>query len=269
MVTKVWIDGDLVDSSNAHVPALSVGVLTGTGVFESMKVVEGDAFALRRHLRRLGSSADLLGLKLPENNVLRDAVRAVLDATTDATRVRITVCGAPAGTEAPTVLVHAEHTSPWAPTSHLVMSPWVRNERAASTGAKTTSYVDNVLAMRHAREAGADEAILCDTRGFLSEGTASNVFLAVDGRLCTPSLANGCLGGMTREMICEIVDVDEREDLTVENLRRADEVFVTSSTRDVHPVAAINGRPVSLVPGPLTVGAAHALTELQHSTLDP
>lgn len=268
-MTKVWIDGDLVDSSDAHVPALSVGVLTGTGVFESMKVVDRDAFALRRHLRRLGSSAALVGISLPGDDVLRGAVRSVLDATADATRVRITVCGAPVGNDRPTVFVHAEHTSPWAPTSHIITSPWVRNERAASTGAKTTSYVDNVLAMRHARQAGADEAILCDTRGFLSEGTASNVFLSIDGRLCTPSLANGCLGGMTRELLCELVEVDEREDLSIVDLRRADEVFVTSSTRDVHPVATIDGQPVTLVPGPLTVAAAQALTALQHSTLDP
>lgn len=269
VVSSVWIDGRLIDRDQAVLPALSAGVQVGLGVFEAMSVVQGQAFALSRHLVRLARSASIVGLDLPfAESDLRVAVAEVIAADPAASKVRITV-SATVGDAAPTVVVNSVRQAEWPATARVVMSAFVRNERAPSAGAKTTSYVDNVLALAAARRVGADEAVLCDTRGNLSEGTSSNVFVAVDGELCTPSLANGGLGGMTRELLCEIVTVHERPDLTVADLRGAPEVFVTSSTRGVHPVESIDGVPVPECPGPLTVAAAEAFTALQRHTLDP
>ncbi len=263
-----WVDGKLQPSDSAVIGALGQGVQTGLGVFEAMKVVRGEAFAMNRHLRRLAGSAAMLSLVVPyDDATLRDAVREVLATDDAATKVRITVI-AGVGDQV-SVTVSTTTASPWPPTADLIVSPFIRNERSPSMGAKTTSYVDNVLSSRAAKLAGADEAILCDSRGYLSEGTASNLFLVVDGELCTPSLANGGLGGMTREVLLELVECNVSETLTVDDLRRATEVFITSSTRDVHPVASIDGVPVELVPGPITVHAAQVFADVQLRTLDP
>lgn len=273
-MTSVWIDGRLVAPDEAMVPAVSPGVQVGLGVFEALAVVGGEAFALTRHLGRLARSAEIVGVPVPyTDDELRAAVGAVLATDPEASKVRITVsamgvAGA-ADTAPPVVVVNSVRQAPWPDTARVVLSSFVRNERAPSSGAKTNSYADNVLALAAARHAGADEALLCDSNGFLSEGTSSNVFVVVDGELCTPSLANGGLGGMTRELLCEIVPVRRRDDITVAQLLTAPEVFVTSSTRGVHPVASIDGRPVEQCPGPLTVAAADAYAALQRRTLDP
>ncbi|HET8931221.1 MAG TPA: aminotransferase class IV [Acidimicrobiales bacterium] len=268
-MTRVWIDGQLVPSEQATISVIAPGVQLGLGVFEALSVVEGEAFALTRHLRRLARSAEIVDLTVPFTDFeLREAVAMVLAADPQATKVRITVSASP-GDAAPAVVVNGVRRADWSATARVVLSPYVRNERSPSTGAKTTSYADNVLALSAARRTGADEALLCDSNGYLSEGTASNVFLAVDGELCTPSLANGGLGGMTRELLCEIIPVHLRDDITVAELRAAPEVFITSSTRGVHPVEHIDGVTVPLCPGPLTAAAAEAFAALRAHTLDP
>ncbi len=268
-MARVWIEGRLVEAHEATVAAVSPGVQVGLGVFESLGVVDGVAFALTRHLARLYRSAAILGIEVPvEDESLRDAVAAVLAANPEATKVRITVSDQ--GPEvAPAVVVDATAQQEWPETADVVLSPFVRNESSPLTGAKSTSYAENLLARRAALRDGADEALLCDSNGFLSEGTASNVFVVVDGRLCTPSLANGALGGMTRELLLEVTPVEVRADITVEQLRAAPEVFITSSTRGVHPVATIDAVAVPSCPGPLTEAAADAYAALRARTLDP
>ena len=119
--------------------------------------------------------------------------------------------------------------------------PWVRNERSAVAGAKTISYAENVVALARAHERGADEALFANTVGALCEGTGTNVFVVQGGRVRTPSLATGCLAGITRELVLELIDVEETDALTLDDLRGADEAFLTSSTRDVHPIASVDG----------------------------
>lgn len=270
-MSTVWIDGRLVDASEAKVPAVTPGVQIGYGVFESLAVVDGTAFALTRHLRRLADSAAILGIDIGVgDDELRRAVAAVVAAEPAATKLRITVSAGPGERGVPTtVVVNGIAQRPWPGTARVVTSPYVRNERAATVGAKATSYVDNRLALADAHRRGADEALLFDTRGRLSEGTASNVFLGIDGVLCTPSESNGCLGGMTRELLLELVPVEVRDDLTADDLRGADEVFIASSTRGVHPVATLDGVARTAVPGPLSVAADAAYTDLVARDLDP
>jgi branched-chain amino acid aminotransferase len=129
----------------------------------------------------------------------------------------------------------------------------VRNERSPVAGLKTTSYVENVVAQRWAQEQGCDEALFANTRGELCEGTGTNVFVVRGDRVCTPPLDSGCLAGITRELLLEIVDVDERP-IAITELADVSEMFLTSSTRDVQPVRSVDGRPLP-APGPATAGA--------------
>ena len=103
----------------------------------------------------------------------------------------------------------------------------------------------------------------------LCEGTGTNVFLVADGRLCTPSLAAGCLAGITRELVLEAVEVDERDDLTHDDLRSAPEAFLTSSTRDVQPIAHVDGVALGAAPGPLTAAALDGFRATETTSLDP
>ncbi len=279
--TKVWIDGVVQDAATATVPALDHGLTVGDGVFETLKVVDGTPFALRRHLDRLRRSAAVLDLALPlEDDELRAAARQVIDAVAatgaDPRRLRITVTGGPgplgSGRDeaVPTVLLAAAAAPPWPAATEVITGPWARNERSAVAGAKTTSYAENVVALAAAHRRGASEAILANTAGALCEGTGSNLFLVHGGRLCTPSLTTGCLAGITRELVLELVEVDERDDLTLADLGGAEEAFLTSSTRDVQPITTVDA--VTLpgrAPGPCTRAAAAALAALQGRTLDP
>lgn len=276
----LWIDGALVPASEATVSPFDHGVTVGDGVFETLKVVTDrdgvrQGFALRRHLVRLRRSAAGLGLEVPvDDDELRGAVRSLLDANPADGRVRITVTGGfgPLGSDRshgpPTVICASAPLAGWAPSASVVTVPWRRNEHSPVAGLKTTSYAENVVALRHAHDAGADEAIFANTAGNLCEGTGSNIFVAIGGRLVTPPLSAGCLAGITRELILEVCDVDER-DLPLEALAEVDEAFLSSSTRNAQPIDTIDGRVLDPCPGPLTQAAAAALAELEAIDVDP
>lgn len=244
----VWARGGLVDPAQPIVSALDHGLVVGDGVFEACKIVDGQAFALSRHLRRLARSAAGLGLTEPDADLIRFAVDAVLTANPlsfGKLRVTWTDGIGPLGSgrsnaSAPTLVVASEpaRPAPADPTIHTV--PWTRNEHGAVVGLKTTSYADNVLALARAHEHGASEAVFANTAGNVCEGTGSNMVLAIGGRLVTPPLSSGCLAGITRELLLEWTDIDER-DVTLDEARMASEVFVTSSMRDIQPVAHWDG----------------------------
>lgn len=272
---SVWMDGALVPAAEARVSAFDHGLTVGDGVFETMRVYRGVPFALRRHLERLERSAAGLGLSLPTRQALLEACRQVVDASglTEA-RLRLTVTGgiAPLGSGrgegGPTVMAAVAPLDTMPETAAVVVVPWRRNEHGALVGLKTTSYAENVVALAHARRSGAHEAVFANTAGRLCEGTGTNVFLAVGGRLVTPPLSSGCLAGVTRALVVERGGVDE-VDVAVEALAEADEAFLTSSTREVQPVHAVTGRLLPAAPGPLTRQAMDVWTELVRTDLDP
>jgi branched-chain amino acid aminotransferase len=272
----VWIDGELHDATTASVSAFDHGLTVGDGIFETMKIVDGQAFAIRRHLARLRRSSAGLGLEVPRSDdELRDAVAATIVANrlTEG-RVRLTVTGgvSPLGSDrgamGGTVIVAASPQAPWPASASVVTVPWRRNEHSAVAGLKTTSYADNVVALRAARERGGDEAIFANTAGNLCEGTGTNIFVGLDGRLVTPPLSSGCLAGVIRELLVEAITVDE-VDVPIERLADADEAFLTSSTREVQPISAIDDRRLSPCPGPLTLHALSAFADLRGRSLDP
>ena len=269
------MDGELLPASEARVSVFDHGLLTGDGVFETMNVCRGRPFALTRHLDRLARSAAGLGLPVPDGAMLRGAVAAVIDADgLDEGRVRVTVTGGPGplgsdrGAHAPTVIVAAATPPPWPPTVEVVVAPWPKNEKGALAGLKTTSYAENVLALGWARQQGAGEAVFANLAGVLCEGTGTNVFVAAAGRLVTPPLSSGCLAGVTRGLLLEL-GVAEEHDVGPADLRRAPEACLTSSTREVHPIRAVDGVPLPDAPGPLTRAATAAFEDLKSRDLDP
>lgn len=272
---RVWVNGALLEDPAA--PAVRVtdhGFTVGDAVFEALKVVEGRPFALTRHLARLERSATGLGLPAPDLHAVRRGIGAVLeDQHLPLGRIRITYTGGPApmgsgrGDEPPTLVVAAGPLVPAPPSTAVVTVSWPRNERGALAGLKTTSYAENVVALAYAAERGASEAIFANTVGHLCEGTGSNVFYILDGELRTPTLASGCLAGVSRALLVEWMDVVE-VDAPVGVLDEADEVFLASTTRDVQPVHRCDGRDLA-APGPVTARAQAIWREREAADADP
>lgn len=269
------MNGSLVDAGSACVSVLDHGLTVGDGVFETVKTYGGRPFAVRRHLARLASSAGGMGLEAPPAPVLRAALDEVASANGlgDAT-LRITLTSGPGpsgsarGSTGPTVLVVPGPLPPWPPSVEVAVVAWPRNERGALAGLKTTSYGENVVALGWARQRGASEAIFANLAGNLCEGTGSNVVVGLGGRLVTPPLSAGCLAGVTRALVLEACGAVE-DDLPVGALAGADEAFLTSTTREVQPISAVDGRPLPSCPGPLTTLAAHAFAAVVARDLDP
>src|SRR6188472_3683290 len=272
---RAWVNGRLLDDPRAPVLTVSDhGMTVGDGVFEAVKVVEGQPFALTRHLARLGRSAAGLGLPEVDEDLVRHGVAAVLEAEhLPLGRLRITYTGGVAplgsgrGDSPPTLVVVADTLKPAASTTSVVTVPWPRNERGALAGLKTTSYAENVVALAYAAERGATEAVFANTAGHLCEGTGSNVFYVVEGELRTPTLAAGCLAGISRALLLEWYggrEVDE----PVGVLRDAEEIFLVSTTRDVQPVTRCDDRELA-APGPVTAKCQEVWAAREAQDVDP
>ncbi|UGY94952.1 aminotransferase class IV [Streptomyces gobiensis] len=271
----IWLDGQLRDPDSARVSVLDHGLTVGDGVFETLKATDGKSFALTRHLDRLASSARGLGLPEPDRAEVRRACAAVLEANPmPLGRLRITYTGglSPLGSDrgetGPTLVVAVGETARRPDTTAVITVPWVRNERGALTGLKTTSYAENVVALARARQQAASEALFGNTVGQLCEGTGSNVFVVLDGELHTPPLASGCLAGITRALVREWTGATET-DLPLDALDRAEEVFLTSTLRDVQAVRRIDGRELPGAPGPVTTKAMRIFDERSAADIDP
>jgi branched-chain amino acid aminotransferase len=278
--TVFWVNGRLVPEAEATTSARDHGFVVGDGVFEAVKVDHGTLFALTRHLERMARSAAGIGLAGFDPATVRRAAHEVVDANRDLLTgafdlLRITFTGGPGllgsgRVDGPPTLVlgvtpgHAPD-----PRTAVVTVPYRRNDLGALTGLKTTSYGENVLALAQAHAAGASEAVFANTRGQLCEGTGTNVFVVRDGELLTPPLSSGCLAGVTRALVLEWFGGREA-DLPYDALTTADEVFLTSTLRDVQPVVAVDGRVAGGgVPGPVTQAAAAAFAAGQRDRTDP
>jgi branched-chain amino acid aminotransferase len=276
---RAWVGtrdgGSMRDAEDARVSVLDHSFTVGDGVFETLKVTAAGPFALTRHLRRLADSARAMGMPAPDDSVVRAAVAELLaaDDLGGHGRLRITYTGGvgPLGSDrsgaAPTLVVAAAVAALWPPTTSIVTVPWTRNERSAIAGVKSTSYGENVVALQWAHDRGASEAVFGNGRGELCEGTGTNVFVVVEGSVLTPALASGCLAGITRELVVEWFGATEVH-LPLDVLESADEVFLTSSTRNVHPVTRCDDRQWPQ-PGPVSSALALAFGERADQDIDP
>jgi branched-chain amino acid aminotransferase len=273
---KVWLNGVLYDPEQARVSVFDHGMLVGDGIFETIKVVRGEPFALTRHLDRLAASAKGLGLVAPDLGAIR---QGTLDVLADAPRwplgrIRVTYTSGPGplgsdrGSDGSTAIVIAQEQQFFPPTGDVTVVPWPRNERGALTGLKTTSYADNAKALAYAKERGGQEAIFGNLAGDLCEGTGANVFVVRDGRLMTPTLASGCLAGVTRALVLEWFGGEEA-DLPLAEFYNAEEAFLASTTRDVQPIRTIDSTVLPAAPGPITAKAMEVFAARSAEFVDP
>jgi branched-chain amino acid aminotransferase len=273
---RAWLNGQLLDDpAGATLSVTDHGFTVGDGVFESIKTLQGEPFALTRHVTRLARSATGLGLDAPDEAEVRRGVAEVLAGTEDPLgRLRITYTGGPApmgsgrGDGPATLVVAYSVLDPMGASTAVSTVPWPRNERGATAGLKTTSYAENVIALAHASERGATEAIFANTVGNLCEGTGSNVFYVVDGELRTPTLASGCLAGITRALVLEWCGGVEVDEPMGEVSQRMSEAFLVSTTRDVQAISRWDDRELP-APGPVTEECARTWARREAEHLDP
>jgi branched-chain amino acid aminotransferase len=264
-----WVNGL---PANPDAPALSVsdrGFTLADGCFETMRAYRGVIFCLDDHMERLSVTAARLGIPVPPHleQTVAAATRALRAARADAS-VRLTMSrgvgtgvAAPPGVVPTTVLLVSRLPAIPATVATTGLRVRVasgrRNEYAPSAGLKTLSYTDTVLALAEAKAHGADDALFLDTAGHLCEGTSSNLFVVAGGRVRTPPHSCGILPGITRRTVLGILGslgiAAEECPLPPGELDTADEIFLTSSLREIAPVTRIGERMAgSGRPGPLT-----------------
>ena len=265
----LYLNGRVLSADQAHLSPWERGWLFGQGLFETLRSYHGVPFLLEEHQHRLETSAQALGLSVPSWDPklsLRDLVGELLrkNRLPDA-YIRIILTGGvsepPDRSDATTcILVRPLHRYDpllYRRGAKVIVSAIRRNPTCPLAAHKTLNYWANLIARQEATKVGATEAILLDTRGYLAEGAASNVFFVRDGRLLTPSLKANILPGITRAKVIELAKrggVRVSEGLyRLKNLQSAEEVFLTNSLMEVMPVRSINGRHVGTGrPGAIT-----------------
>ncbi|GAA3531351.1 aminodeoxychorismate lyase [Aeromicrobium panaciterrae] len=260
------------------ISALDHGIIVGDGVFETIKIEDGQPFALTRHLDRLVRSAGGLGIGKPDVGAIREGIDATMDGQDlPFGRIRLTVTsglgplGSPRGSAGLTHTVITEPCDRPPSISKIATVAWPRNERGALAGLKTTSYAENALMVEYALARGASEAVMPNTAGQLCEGTGSNIMYVLGDQLVTPTLKAGPLAGVTRALVLEWcageIDVVER-DAPIEVLQEADEVILVGTTRDVQAISHVDDREVA-APGPITQKAQEIWARESAKGIDP
>ena len=238
-------------AAEATIPATDEGLLRGDGVFEVIRVYDGQPFALEEHLQRLDRSAANLRLPLDLEAVRADAHRLLAHAGAgpghEALRVALTRGGR-------RLLL----TEPLTPTPERVrLTSITYAPTRILDGVKSLSYAANMLAGRLAQERGFDDALLVTPHGRVLEATTSSIFWVADDELLTPPLDDHILASITRAHVIELTGAVERV-CTLDDLRAADEAFLASTIREVQGVAAIDEMEFA-AGGPRTAAAAAAL----------
>jgi branched-chain amino acid aminotransferase len=250
------------------------GLLSGWGLFTTLRVAEGELFAYERHWRRLEKDALRTHVPFPFNS---EKVRGQLHEVLRANEVRegtarIYVVYNKAGfwqSDEPAPQVDLILYSAGLPNYKEPVRLWIREHgrHAASplAGVKVTSWLNNVWNLHDAQHEGFDEVVLLNERGEVAECTAANIFCVRGGRILTPPLASGCLEGITRGVLLEIaasVGISAAEQrLMPEDLYSAEEVCMSSTNRNLLGVGEIAGHMIAKAPGPVTLKLEKALAE--------
>src|SRR5690348_6771837 len=255
MPIRVHIDGAVCPPEEAKVSVLDRGFLYGDSVYETIGTMYGRLFAARDHLDRLERSARRIGLRVPPRAEIEAAIAATIAAAGNPeTRVRVMLTRGvgkldldPASCDDCRLVVIAFPLGPPTPemfekgVAVAIVSVTRNSPQAIDPAVKSGNYLNNVLALGEARRRlGAYEAILCADDGSVAEGSTSNVFAVVRGQIWTPGEEVGILDGITRAKVIELargagVTVVERR-IQPDELRGADEAFLTSATRGVLPI---------------------------------
>ena len=273
MAIAVNVDGRLCGESDAMVSVFDHGFLFGEGVYEVLRTYGGEPFLFERHAERLRASADRIALAVPLTDAdllarLRDTVAAARLPGEAYIRVVVTrgvgeivydpaVCPSPS-----TVVIVKPHTEPPADVYErgvkIALVPVVRNHPGSvNPRIKSNNLLNNALAMQQAYARGGFEALMRNHRGEICECAQSNVFLVSNGCVRTPPLTAGLLAGVTRAFVLDLsraLGIHAREEtIQEEDLASADELFITSTTKAIVPVIAVDDLVIGEgVPGPVT-----------------
>lgn len=273
LMSNPWLswNGRIVAVAEAALSPFDHGVLYGDGLFETMRAYGGRVFRLEAHLERLATAAPVVRLSLPWSPTeLGAAVNRLLEASRlEDAYLRLTVLRGvgppgpdPRECREPNyfIVAHPLHPYPercYADGAAAIVATTRQNEGSPLSRVKSTSFLNHVLAVLEAKEAGADEALLLNNAGHVAEGATSNLWLVRGGTLVTPPLACGCLPGITRAIVLERAPtlglaVEERPFFLPE-LLAADEAFLTNSLMELMPLVRVGNRPIgSGRPGPVT-----------------
>jgi branched-subunit amino acid aminotransferase/4-amino-4-deoxychorismate lyase len=248
----IWCDGDWLEGDAARVPVRDRGFALGDGLFETI-LWDCGLKRFDRHHARLTSSAAALRLPPPpEEGALADIARETiarnqLHNTRAALRVVWTAGAGPRGLPrpqdiTPSLIISAAPSPELTEPVALKTVSIRRNETAPSSRHKTLSYIDSVMARAEAEAAGADEALMLNTRGNVASGAASNIFLVIDGRVRTPALEDGALPGTVRAALLDAALGDEVGAIAAEDAARAEAAFITNALNPLRAVKSIDGR---------------------------
>jgi branched-chain amino acid aminotransferase len=269
----VYVNGKIAPADQAVVPVYDHGFVYGEGVYETLRTYNRVPFLYDRHMRRLRQSAERLLLDVPfdDATMLRWIDQTVAQAgELNEAYVRILLTRGigdlnydPKSTPKPTTVIIVK---PFEPPPARVFDDGIRislvdmlrnHPKSVNPIIKSNNLLNNALAMQTAYRSGAEEALMCNYRGELTECSQSNFFMVRGGAAVTPKSESGLLEGVTRAFLFEIgreIGVDVREEtLYPKDLDTADEMFITSTTRELSPVVNVDGRVVgSGKPGPVT-----------------
>lgn len=250
---QIYVNGRLIAAGEASTSAMDRGFLYGDGIFETIRVYTGKPFMLDAHLARMAQGCSVISLPMPNVEEIKRGVEQVLktNGLSDA-YLRITVTRGPTGSmwsdlerSSPTVVIMSKPFIPhdFGQGLRLIVSSFRSDERNPLTGIKQTGILWKILARAEARRAGVDDALMLDTQVHVSEATSANIFWVRGNILYTPSLDCGILPGVTRAIV---LDIAHEQDISaiegkfgLDDLRAADEAFLTSSTWELAQIRSL------------------------------
>lgn len=261
----IFHNGTLLPVEKVRLSPGQAGLLCGWGLFTTMRISRGEAFAYERHWRRLEKDAAIVRLPMPYSAAkvrvhLHEVIRAN-DTTDGCARIylvynKVGFWQSEETQPSVDLIIYTAPLPEYRQPVRLTLREHGRHAASALAGVKTISWLPNVWSVAEAQREGFDEVVLLNERGEVAECTAANIFTAKNGKIFTPPLSSGCLEGVTRGILSEIapeagVSVVERT-LRPGDLYEADEVFLSSTNRNLLGVGEIGGRPIATAPGPLT-----------------
>lgn len=260
MLPMIWVNGKRVAADELALSPVERGFTRADGIFETMRGYNGNLFRLEDHLDRLSQGAAKLRLNVPEtipSQIDESVKEAVAQGHTDfAFRLTLSrgasasVSLLPDNSAQPTVVITISQIPKQLDRGlRIKMADGRKNLHSATVGVKTLAYTESIIELVNAQESGFDDVLFLDTDGNVSEATTSNVFLAKNGELITPSEDCAILAGITRKVVMEIaaelsLPVTERK-ISPTELEQADEIFLTSSVREIAPVAQLEQRTIT------------------------
>ena len=265
-----WIDGAIIPAREARISVYDHGLLYGDGVFEGLRFYHRKTFMLDAHLQRLAQSAEAIGLRLPfDTERIAEAIERLIEAyDADCGYLRLVITRGPGSlgidprkcSRSAMFIIADELRLLAADEVGEGISLHVAQTRrmpalCLDPKIKSLNYLNNILAKIEANRAGMDEALMLNLDGRVSEGSVDNIFIVTGGVLRTPPLGEGLLAGITRAVIIELASglgiPCEESPLGVDDLRRAEECFLTGTGAELIPVRRIDDYRLPLPDSPL------------------